>query len=57
MSCVLTCVEKPDKAHQERLLAFIRKAHGETAGSELEIRIDPSLLGGFVLTADGYTYD
>ena len=55
-SCVLTCVQKPDPAHQQRLLDFLREKHGAKADS-LEIRVDPSLLGGFILSAEGYTYD
>ncbi len=55
-SCVLTCVKKPDQVQQQRLLTFLREKHG-TAAEALEVRIDPSILGGFVLTADGYTYD
>ena len=55
-SCVLTCVEKPDQAQQQRLLTFLQEKYG-AAAEKLEVRIDPSILGGFVLTADGYTYD
>lgn len=54
--CILTCVERPDRVHQERLLEFLRRRYG-LAGQELEIRLDPELLGGFTLTVDGYTYD
>ena len=54
-SCVLTCVTEPDQAQQQRLLTFLREKHG--AVDNLEIRIDPSILGGFILTANGYTYD
>ena len=55
-SCVLTCVKEPDQAQQQRLLTFLKEKHG-TAADKLEVRIDPSILGGFVLSADGYTYD
>ena len=54
--CVLRCVEAPDAAHRQRLLQFLRERHG-AAAEELEVCIDPSLIGGFTLTADGYTYD
>ena len=54
--CVLTCTKRPDRAHQERLMAFLRRRYGGLA-PELEIRLDPELLGGFTLTVDGYTYD
>ena len=54
--CILTCVERPDRAHQERLLTFLRRRYGKLE-EELEVRIDPELLGGFTLTVDGYTYD
>ena len=55
-SCVFTCVKKPDPAHQQRLLTFLKEKHSVDA-DKLEVRIDPSLLGGFTLSADGYTYD
>ena len=55
-SCVLTCVKEPNQAQQQRLLNFLQEKHG-TSADKLEIRIDPSILGGFILTADGYTYD
>ncbi len=56
MSYILTCVKAPDKAHQERLLTFLRKKYQDT-DDQLDIRIDPGLIGGFTLTANGYTYD
>ena len=54
--CILKCVEQPDRAHLDRLLDFLRRKYGE-ADVSLEVRTDPSLLGGFTLTVDGYTYD
>ena len=54
--CILTCVERPDRVHQERLLTFLRRKYGKM-DQELEVRLDPELLGGFTLTVDGYTYD
>ena len=54
--CILKCVERPDRVHQERLLTFLRRKYG-TMDQELEIQLDPELLGGFTLTVDGYTYD
>ena len=57
MSYVLTCVHVPDQARQERLLAFLRQRHPAAGGQQLEVRVDSALLGGFTLSADGYTYD
>ena len=50
--CILTCVERPDRVHQERLLTFLRRKYGKM-DQELEVRLDPEL----TLTVDGYTYD
>ncbi len=56
VACVMTCARQPDEATQEA----VRKAACRLRGAsraELEVRIDPSLLGGFVLEMDGVTYD
>ena len=56
MECVMTCARQPDEATQEA----VRKAACKLRGAEnvvLQIKIDPSLLGGFVLDIDGVTYD
>ena len=55
MECVMTCARQPDEATQEA----VRKAACKLRGAEnvvLQIKIDPSLLGGFVLDIDGVTY-
>ena len=54
--CILTCVERPDRVHQERLLTFLRRKYGKM-DQELEVRLDPELLGGFTLRGAGCTYD
>ena len=56
MECVMTCARQPDQATQEA----VRKAACKLRGASnvvLQIKIDPSLLGGFVLDIDGVTYD
>ena len=56
MDCVMTCARQPDEATQEA----VRKAACKLRGAQnvvLQIKIDPSLLGGFVLDIDGVTYD
>ena len=56
MECVMTCARQPDEAAQEA----VRKAACKLRGADnvvLQIKIDPSLLGGFVLDIDGVTYD
>ena len=54
--CTLACAAPPDAATREKLLAYLsRQLDG--AEPELKIELDPSLLGGFVLTVNGYTYD
>ena len=56
IECVMTCARQPDQATQEA----VRKAACKLRGVQnvvLRIKIDPSLLGGFVLDVDGVTYD
>ena len=56
MECVMICARQPDEATQEA----VRKAACKLRGAQnvvLQIKIDPSLLGGFVLDIDGVTYD
>lgn len=56
MECVMTCARQPDEATQEA----VRKAACKLRGAQnvvLQIKIDSSLLGGFVLDIDGVTYD
>ena len=56
VECVMTCARQPDQATQDA----VRKAACKLGGVEkvvLQIKIDPSLLGGFVLEMDGVTYD
>ena len=37
--CILKCVERPDRVHQERLLTFLRRKYG-TMDQELETAAD-----------------
>ncbi len=54
--CRLTCVRVPDEAEQEKLKQALCRLHHK-ADVVFEIRIDPSLLGGFTLELEGVTYD
>ncbi len=54
--CVMTCAHKPDQA----ALAEVRKAVCRLRNLDrvvLQVKIDPELLGGFVLEVQGVTYD
>ena len=56
VNCVVTCAREPDEATQEAIRKAVCKLRG-AANAVLQIKIDPSLLGGFVLDVDGVTYD
>lgn len=56
VECVATCARQPDEATQEALRRAVCKLRGADS-AVLQIKIDPSLLGGFVLEVDGVTYD
>lgn len=54
--CVMTCAHKPDQAALEE----VRKAVCRLRNLDrvvLQVKIDPELLGGFVLEVQGVTYD
>ena len=54
--CVMTCAHKPDQA----ALEDVRKAVCRLRNLDrvvLQVKIDPELLGGFVLEVQGVTYD
>ena len=54
--CVVTCAREPDDA----MRADLKKAACRLAGTDqvaLRCRVDPELLGGFVLEIRGVTYD
>ncbi|MBM6869376.1 F0F1 ATP synthase subunit alpha [Pseudoflavonifractor phocaeensis] len=54
--CVMTCAREPD----EQMLADVRQAVCKMRHLDkvvLDIQIDPSILGGFILDVDGVTYD
>ena len=54
--CRMRCVHIPDEAHQKRLVEKLCALHHRDSVL-LDIRTDPELVGGFVLTIDGVTYD
>ncbi|MEA4932347.1 MAG: ATP synthase F1 subunit delta, partial [Lawsonibacter sp.] len=54
--CVMTCVREPDAGRQEQIKAALCKLHHKSE-VRLTIRLDPELLGGFILNMEGMTYD
>ena len=56
VECRVTCARQPDEATQEAIRQAVCKLRG-ASNAVLEIRIDPAILGGFVLDVDGVTYD
>ena len=54
--CLVTCAREPDGETQERLKEFLQKAHHKSE-VRLRFRVDPSVIGGFILNIDGVTYD
>ena len=56
VECRVTCARQPDEATQEAIRQAVCKLRG-SKNAVLEIVIDPSILGGFVLDVDGVTYD
>ncbi|WP_294451932.1 F0F1 ATP synthase subunit alpha [uncultured Gemmiger sp.] len=56
VNCLVTCAREPDEATREAIRKAVCKLRGAT-NAVLQIKIDPSLLGGFVLDVDGVTYD
>ena len=56
VNCVMTCAREPDEATQEAVRKAVCKLRN-ASNAVLQIKIDPSLLGGFVLDVDSVTYD
>ena len=56
MKCRLLCAEKPSKELEARFRSTIAKKLG-TNDFTLEVVVDSSLIGGYVLEADGMSYD
>ena len=56
IECRVTCARQPDEATQEAIRQAVCKLRG-AKNAVLEIAIDPSILGGFVLDVEGVTYD
>ena len=56
VECRVTCARQPDEATQEAIRQAVCKLRG-SKNAVLEIVIDPSILGGFVLDVEGVTYD
>lgn len=54
--CIMRCAQMPDKDMVVSIAQALCKQHGR-AGVEMQVVIDPSLVGGFVLQIDGITYN
>ncbi|MDR3728287.1 MAG: ATP synthase F1 subunit delta [Oscillospiraceae bacterium] len=54
--CRLTCVRVPGKEEQEKLRQALCRLHHKQ-DVVFDVRIDPSLLGGFTLEIQGVTYN
>ena len=54
--CVLTCARKPGEEELNKLRASLCKLHRKT-DIQFDVRVDPTLLGGFTLDIEGVTYD
>ena len=52
----LRYVTAPSKAQLKNMEKLICKKH-DCSGVEWQMTEDPSLIGGFILTVDGITYD
>ena len=56
VNCLVTCAREPDEATREAIRKAVCKLRG-ASNAVLQIKIDPSLLGGFTLELEGVTYD
>lgn len=54
--CVMRCAQMPSDQTVVRIAKALCKEHGASA-VEMQVVIDPSLVGGFVLQIDGITYN
>ena len=54
--CVMRCAQMPDEAMVVDIAKAMCRRHGR-AGVEMQVIVDPSLVGGFVLEIDGTTYN
>lgn len=54
--CRLTCVRVPSAEEQQKLRQALCRLHHKQ-DIEFDVRIDPTLLGGFMLDIEGVTYD
>ena len=54
--CVMTCAREPDQQMQDDVRRAVCKLR-HLDKVVLDIRIDPSILGGFILEVQGVTYD
>ncbi len=54
--CLMRCAQMPSQDILVDIAKAMCKLHGR-AGVEMQVIIDPSLLGGFVLEIDGTTYN
>lgn len=56
LNAVLTCVEPPSEVQLKEMKAFLCKKY-DAIKANIEIRVNPALLGGFVLNAGSDEYD
>ncbi len=54
--CVMRCANMPDEDMITGIAKAMCKKHGRS-GVEMQVFIDPSLMGGFILEIDGTTYN
>ena len=56
LSAVLTCTDPPNEEQLLGIKKFLKDTYGKKEVN-LTLREDKSLIGGFILTADGHEYD
>ena len=54
--CLFRCARPPETAELERLRPVLCRLHHKTDVA-FDVRVEPALLGGFLLEIDGCTYD
>ena len=54
--CVMACARAPEPGDLERLRRALCALHHKQ-DIEMDVHVDPALLGGFTLTLEGVTYD
>ena len=56
LNATLRCVTRPNTDQEEKIKTFLKNKYN-TENVELNIEIDPSVRGGFILTANNDEYD